>query len=91
MAKTTTEKLLETFDKLGIPLEEQKKLAGVAVDAVFDSVSVATTFKETLAEKGTTKRTVKLRRLKMQLTICDFYWIMARPHLLEAIIVNQNC
>ncbi len=44
--------LLETFEKLGIPLEEQKLLAGVAVDAVFDSVSVATTFKETLAEKG---------------------------------------
>jgi Fe-S cluster assembly protein SufB len=41
-----------TFEKLGIPLEEQKMLAGVAVDAVFDSVSVATTFKKTLAEKG---------------------------------------
>src|SRR5690606_26959761 len=38
-------KLLETYEKLGIPLEEQKLLAGVAVDAVFDSVSVATTFK----------------------------------------------
>lgn len=45
-------KLLETYEKLGIPLEEQKRLAGVAVDAVFDSVSVTTTFKETLAEKG---------------------------------------
>lgn len=45
-------KLLETYEKLGIPLEEQKRLAGVAVDAVFDSVSVATTFKETLAEHG---------------------------------------
>jgi len=45
-------KLLETYEKLGIPLEEQKRLAGVAVDAVFDSVSVATTFKETLAEAG---------------------------------------
>jgi Fe-S cluster assembly protein SufB len=44
--------LLNTFDKLGISLEEQKKLAGVAVDIVMDSVSVATTFKETLAEKG---------------------------------------
>ncbi len=45
--------LLETFDKLGIPLEEQKVLAGVvAVDAVIDSISVKTTFKETLAEKG---------------------------------------
>ncbi|MBP2681128.1 MAG: Fe-S cluster assembly protein SufB, partial [Candidatus Krumholzibacteriota bacterium] len=41
-----------TFDKLGIPLEEQLALAGVAVDAVFDSVSVATTFQERLAEKG---------------------------------------
>ncbi|MEW6193946.1 MAG: Fe-S cluster assembly protein SufB [Bacteroidota bacterium] len=44
--------LLKTFEKLGIPLEEQKILSGVAVDAVFDSVSVATTFKETLKEKG---------------------------------------
>lgn len=42
----------ETFDKLGISLDEQKRLAGVAVDVVMDSVSVATTFKETLAEKG---------------------------------------
>ena len=45
-------KLLETYNKLGIPLEEQMALAGVAVDAVFDSVSVATTFKEKLAEQG---------------------------------------
>src|SRR5438094_1353230 len=45
-------KLLETFEKLGIPLAERKRLAGVAVDAVFDSVSVATTFKEKLAELG---------------------------------------
>jgi Fe-S cluster assembly protein SufB len=44
--------ILRTYEKLGIPLEEQKKLAGVAVDAVFDSVSVATTFKAKLAEKG---------------------------------------
>ncbi len=44
--------VLSTFEKLGIPLEEQKLLAGVAVDAVFDSVSVATTFKEKLAELG---------------------------------------
>jgi Fe-S cluster assembly protein SufB len=44
--------LLDTFNKLGIPLEEQKHLAGVAVDAVMDSVSVKTTFKEVLAEKG---------------------------------------
>jgi Fe-S cluster assembly protein SufB len=45
-------KLLETYDKLGIPLHERARLAGVAVDAVFDSVSVATTFKERLAEAG---------------------------------------
>ncbi len=44
--------LLETYNKLGIPLEEQKALAGVAVDAVFDSVSVATTFKKELADAG---------------------------------------
>ncbi|HEX5424991.1 MAG TPA: Fe-S cluster assembly protein SufB [Candidatus Acidoferrales bacterium] len=44
--------ILRTYEKLGIPLEEQKRLAGVAVDAVFDSVSVATTFKEKLAEIG---------------------------------------
>ncbi len=44
--------LLSTFAKLGIPLEEQKRLSGVAVDAVFDSVSVATTFKSKLAEAG---------------------------------------
>src|SRR5437660_1202092 len=45
-------KLVETFEKLGIPIEERKRLAGVAVDAVFDSVSVATTFRETLARQG---------------------------------------
>ena len=44
--------ILRTYEKLGIPLEEQKRLAGVAVDAVFDSVSVGTTFKAKLAEKG---------------------------------------
>jgi len=44
--------LLKTFEKLGIPLSEQKALAGVAVDAVFDSVSVATTYKKTLNELG---------------------------------------
>ncbi len=44
--------ILKAYEKLGIPLEEQKMLAGVAVDAVFDSVSVATTFKEKLAELG---------------------------------------
>jgi len=45
-------KLLETYEKLGIPLHERAKLAGVAIDAVFDSVSVATTFKEKLSEAG---------------------------------------
>lgn len=44
--------IIETFNKLGIPLEEQKILSGVAVDAVFDSVSVHTTFRETLKEQG---------------------------------------
>ncbi len=44
--------LVKAFEKLGIPIEEQKRLAGVAVDAVFDSVSVATTFKEKLSELG---------------------------------------
>ena len=45
-------KLLETYEKLGIPLHERAQLAGVAVDAVFDSVSVATTFKDTLEKAG---------------------------------------
>ncbi|MBX3703411.1 MAG: SufD family Fe-S cluster assembly protein, partial [Steroidobacteraceae bacterium] len=45
-------KLLETYDKLGVPLHERARLAGVAVDAVFDSVSVATTFKDRLAAAG---------------------------------------
>jgi Fe-S cluster assembly protein SufB len=44
--------LLETFEKLGIPLSEQKRLSNVAVDAVFDSVSIATTFREKLAQEG---------------------------------------
>ncbi|MGD8941302.1 MAG: Fe-S cluster assembly protein SufB [Gammaproteobacteria bacterium] len=44
--------LLDTYNKLGIPIEEQKALAGIAVDAVFDSVSVATTFRKNLAEAG---------------------------------------
>ena len=44
--------LIKTYEKLGIPLREQKLLAGVAVDAIFDSVSVATTFKESLAKEG---------------------------------------
>ena len=45
-------KLLETYEKLGIPLQERERLAGVAVDAVFDSVSVVTTFREKLSELG---------------------------------------
>ena len=45
-------KLIETYNKLGISLKEQEKLSGVAVDAIFDSVSVATTFKDNLTEKG---------------------------------------
>ena len=45
-------KLLETYEKLGIPLREHAKLAGVAVDAIFDSVSVGTTYREELASKG---------------------------------------
>src|SRR6201994_1236540 len=45
-------KLLETYEKLGVPLHERARLAGVAVDAVFDSVSVATTFKEKLSAAG---------------------------------------
>jgi len=44
--------LLRTFDKLGVPLEERKALAGVAIDVVFDSVSVTTTYKDRLAEQG---------------------------------------
>jgi Fe-S cluster assembly protein SufB len=44
--------IMRTFEKLGIPLDEQKKLANVAVDAVFDSVSVATTHKKKLMEQG---------------------------------------
>ncbi len=46
------EEILRTYEKLGIPLEEQKRLAGVAIDAIFDSVSVATTAKDTLAKHG---------------------------------------
>ncbi|MET0617030.1 MAG: Fe-S cluster assembly protein SufB, partial [Luteibacter sp.] len=45
-------KLLETYEKLGVPLHERARLAGVAVDAVFDSVSVGTTFRKELAEAG---------------------------------------
>jgi Fe-S cluster assembly protein SufB len=45
-------KLLETYEKLGIPLRERSRLAGVAVDAVFDSVSVGTTYRDTLAKQG---------------------------------------
>ncbi len=46
------QELLDTYDKLGVPLHERARLAGVAVDAVFDSVSVGTTFRKELAEKG---------------------------------------
>lgn len=49
---TVDQELLDTFNKLGIPLEEQKALSGMAVDAVMDSVSVKTTFRENLAERG---------------------------------------
>ena len=45
-------RLLKTFEKLGISLTEQKRLTNVAIDAVFDSVSIATTFKEELAQHG---------------------------------------
>ncbi|MEO5963519.1 MAG: Fe-S cluster assembly protein SufB, partial [Thermomonas sp.] len=46
------QELLDTYDKLGVPLHERAKLAGVAVDAVFDSVSVGTTYRKELADKG---------------------------------------
>lgn len=62
--------LLRTYEKLGIPLREQERLAGVAVDAVFDSVSVATTFKEKLAEHG--------------VIFCPFSeGLKTHPHLIE--------
>lgn len=57
--------LLETFNKLGISLNEQKRLSNVAIDAVFDSVSIATTFKEELAEYGV----IFLQFLKLYMTI----------------------
>lgn len=50
--KQVDPELLATFDKLGIPLNEQKRLTNVAVDAVFDSVSIATTFREELMKVG---------------------------------------
>jgi Fe-S cluster assembly protein SufB len=63
-------KLLETYEKLGVPLHERARLAGVAVDAVFDSVSVATTFKERLAEAG--------------VVFCPFSEaVRTHPHLIE--------
>ena len=62
-------KLLETFDKLGIPLTEQKKLTNVAVDAVFDSVSIATTFREELAEHGVIS--VSYTHLRAHETVLD--------------------
>jgi Fe-S cluster assembly protein SufB len=52
VAGRSAQELLDTYDKLGVPLHERARLAGVAVDAVFDSVSVGTTFKKELAEKG---------------------------------------
>src|SRR6201994_202167 len=63
-------KLLETYEKLGVPLHERARLAGVAVDAVFDSVSVATTFKARLAEAG--------------VIFCPFSEaVQTHPHLIE--------
>ena len=74
--------LMETFDKLGIPLDERKALAGMAVDAVFDSVSVKTTFRETLSEKG--------------IIFCSFseavrdYPDLVRKHLASVVPVGDN-
>ncbi|GHT14661.1 Fe-S cluster assembly protein SufB [Bacteroidia bacterium] len=74
--------LRATFDKLGIPLEEQKILSGVAVDAVMDSVSVKTTFRKTLAEKG--------------VIFCSFseavqqYPDLVRQHLSSVVAVGDN-
>jgi len=63
-------KLLETYEKLGVPLHERARLAGVAVDAVFDSVSVATTFKDRLASAG--------------VVFCPFSEaVQTHPHLIE--------
>src|SRR5438034_8201595 len=63
-------KLLETYAKLGVPLHERARLAGVAVDAVFDSVSVATTFKDRLAAAG--------------VVFCPFSEaVQTHPHLIE--------
>ena len=63
-------KLLETYEKLGVPLHERARLAGVAVDAVFDSVSVATTFKARLAQAG--------------VVFCSFSEaVQTHPHLIE--------
>src|ERR1700760_256058 len=63
-------KLLETYEKLGVPLHERARLAGVAVDAVFDSVSVATTFKDRLAAAG--------------VVFCPFFEaVQTHPHLIE--------
>jgi len=63
-------KLLETYEKLGVPLHERARLAGVAVDAVFDSVSVATTFKDRLAAAG--------------VVFCPFSEaVQTHPHLIE--------
>src|SRR6266513_2744017 len=75
-------KLLETYEKLGVPLHERARLAGVAVDAVFDSVSVATTFKERLAAAG--------------VVFCPFSEaVRAHPELIErylgrVVLYNEN-
>lgn len=74
--------LMKTFDKLGIPLDERKALSGMAVDAVFDSVSVKTTFREALAEKG--------------IIFCSFseavrdYPDLVRKHLASVVPVGDN-
>ena len=74
--------LMETFDKLGIPLDERKALAGMAVDAVFASVSVKPTFRETLSEKG--------------IIFCSFseavrdYPDLVRKHLASVVPVGDN-
>ena len=66
--------LLRTYEKLGIPLGEQKRLAGVAVDAVFDSVSVATTFKEKLGEAGRDLLLLLGSRTEASRTWCRSIW-----------------
>ena len=67
--------LLATYDKLGIPLREQEMLAGVAVDAVFDSVSVATTFKAKLEEHGASSSARSPRRCRTTRSWCGSTWV----------------